>query len=105
MNLGWLQDRRMRFVAKTLPSILYFVSIFVGLAVQLGYIAATLIAIVGALILWAVANRVVEKVASLVVRRIGVYCSRYPLYLQGDIIHAFLRNFSNSPARVGKIAG
>lgn len=62
MKLDWLQDKRLRFVAQTLPSLLYFVSILVTLANQLGYFAVV-IAVVGALLLVLVGNRIVERAA------------------------------------------
>jgi hypothetical protein len=60
---GWLQDKRLRFVAQWLPSVLGLVSTFVGLANQVGYPVATLIAIVVALVLWIISNQVIKKVS------------------------------------------
>src|SRR5437016_6257977 len=51
----------MRFVAQALPSLLSLVGIFLGIINQVGYAYAILIAAIGALLLWIVANRIVEK--------------------------------------------
>jgi hypothetical protein len=61
LNFGWLQDKRLRFVAQTLPAFLYAISVLLGLVSQVGLFYAALIAIVGALVLGFVATRIVEK--------------------------------------------
>ena len=61
MNFGWLQDKRIRFVAQALPSLLSLFGIFLGIINQVGFVYAILIAAIGALLLWIVANQIIEK--------------------------------------------
>jgi hypothetical protein len=60
MNPSWLQDKRTRYVAQALPSLLSFFVVLLSLVSQFGY-WAIMIALVGAGFLWVVANRIVEK--------------------------------------------
>ena len=53
----------MRFIAQWLPVIFGLAGTFAGLMNQIGFLSTTLIAIVVALMLWILANRVIEKVS------------------------------------------
>lgn len=51
----------MRFVAKTLPTVLGPIALFASLVNLFGYVITALIALLGALLLWVFASQAVEK--------------------------------------------
>ncbi|TMI43067.1 hypothetical protein E6H23_03160 [Candidatus Bathyarchaeota archaeon] len=61
MALGWLRDKRTRFVVKSLPTLLGPIVLFATLVSLFGYPLTILIAVIAALFLWTIANQVVEN--------------------------------------------
>jgi O-antigen ligase len=63
LNFGWLQDKKLRFVAKALPTLLGSIVLFAGLVNLFGYSNTAFLLVVVALVLWIVSTQAVEKIS------------------------------------------